>query len=150
MDQVTDLSGVLLTALKTIPSPLGSVLHAQQKSAPGFAGFGEAYFSTVLPKAVKGWKRHTEMVLNLVVCVGAVRFCLLDNRLAAPECPLAREVTLSRDFYYRLTIPAGIWVAFQGVADAESILLNIASIEHNPAEAETRTLDDPMFSGFRF
>ena len=34
---------------------------------PGFEGFGEVYFSSVLQGLVKAWKRHSRMTLNLDV-----------------------------------------------------------------------------------
>ena len=30
--------------------------------------------------AIKGWKRHKKMVLNLIVPIGSVRFILYDDR----------------------------------------------------------------------
>ena len=41
----------------------------------------------------------------------------------------------SRNNYKRLTINSGLWVAFKGV-DKNNILLNVASIEHDPSESE--------------
>ena len=50
---------VVLTPLKIIENPAGNILHAMKASDQGYAGFGEAYFSTVNHSAVKGWKKHT-------------------------------------------------------------------------------------------
>ena len=38
---------VVLTPLKIIENPAGNILHAMKASDQGYAGFGEAYFSTV-------------------------------------------------------------------------------------------------------
>ena len=104
---------------------------------PGYDGFGEAYFSIVNPGAVKGWKRHTRMVLNLVVCSGTIRFYLRRDGWAG-------SVALSPDAdetHARLTVPPGLWMAFEGVGDGTNMVLNIASIAHDPTEAETTGLD---------
>ena len=50
-----------------------------------------------------------------------------------PECCLA----VFCQHYQRLTVPPGIWVAFSGEGPGENIVLNIASIPHDPVEAET-------------
>lgn len=134
MESVVDLPGVLLTPLKIIPSKLGAVFHALKASDPGYAGFGEAYFSSVLPGSIKGWKRHREMTLNLVVPVGEIEFQLFDSRSGPGR---TRAVTLSPTNYARLTVPPGIWVAFKGGSGStENILCNVANREHDPHEAE--------------
>lgn len=127
-----------LTKLRRIPTANGDVLHGIKAVDPGYAGFGEAYFSMVTPGAVKGWKRHARMVLNLVVAHGRIRFYLIDaeGRAGAVElCPDTSET------HRRLTVPPGNWMAFEGVGADENIVLNVASIGHDPAEAETVPLE---------
>ena len=131
---VTDIDGVVLTPLRIIPSPKGDVLHGIKSQDPGFFGFGEAYFSTVMSGVVKGWKRHKRMTLNLVVPAGEISFSLLDRRVSDPG--LMRTVTLGRNNYYRLTIPADIWVSFVGLSSGLNLLLNVANLAHDPEEAE--------------
>lgn len=136
MVPITELPGVIITPLKIIPSENGSVMHALLAGDPGFCGFGEAYFSTVFPGVIKGWKRHKKMTLNLVVPIGKIEFVLLDDRAASSKMS---AVVLGRDCYARLTVPPGIWVAFKGWEGAsENVLLNLANIAHDPDEAENR------------
>ena len=72
------IHGVVVTPLGQFASDSGSVMHVIKKSDATFSDFGEAYISTVKKNCVKGWKRHREMICNLVVSSGAVRFtCLL-------------------------------------------------------------------------
>lgn len=133
-----------LTPLKRITVPNGDVLHGMKASSPGYQGFGEAYFSNVAQNAVKGWKRHSLMTLNLIVVTGEVRFMVHDEQQG-----LLRSFHLTPDRsedYARLTVPPGLWMAFGGIASGESTLLNIASIEHDPAEAQTRPLGDIAWS----
>lgn len=136
VSRVTDIPGVACVPLRIIPGELGAVRHALKRSDPGFSSFGEAYFSEVLPGSIKGWKRHRMMTLNLVVPVGQITFQLYDDRAATT---LLRSVVLGREHYARLTVPPGIWVAFRGDPySATNMLLNIASHEHDPAEAENK------------
>jgi len=147
MDQVKDFTGLVLTPLRIIQSDSGRVLHALRVDGPGFAGFGEAYFSTVAHGAVKGWKNHREMVLNLIVPVGSIRFFLFDERQAGGGAPSRwTQVDLGSENYQRLTVPPGIWIAFRGLGSGENWLLNIASIPHEPNEAEALPIGHEKFA----
>ena len=128
------MDGVTLTPLKKITHPKGDVFHAMKASDNGFCGFGEAYFSTVNQGEAKGWKKHREMTLNLVVVTGEIEFVVYDRGSFF-------NVKLSQHNYQRLTIKPNLWLAFRGIRD-ENILLNLANIEHNSNESENEKLDD--------
>ena len=61
------MQGVRVFPLKIINTPNGEVKHALKNSDDSFSGFGEAYFSSVDFGTIKGWKKHTQMILNLIV-----------------------------------------------------------------------------------
>jgi dTDP-4-dehydrorhamnose 3,5-epimerase len=145
-----DIEGVMLTPLRVIKGESGDVMHALKQQEESFQGFGEAYFSTVRPGAVKGWKKHRRMLLNVVVPVGAIKFVLYDPRLGSNSYQTIQEVVLSIENYQRLTVPPGIWMAFQGVGPKENILLNMASIPHDPLEADNLPVQNESipYSGF--
>lgn len=130
------MDGVVLTPLKQIRHPKGDIFHAMKKSDIGFDGFGEAYFSTIYKNDIKGWKKHTEMTLNLIVPSGEIEFVIYDEKKKK-----FFSTKLSQDNYQRLTLKAGLWMAFKGIAE-NSMLLNLASIEHNPNEAISLELDE--------
>jgi len=140
--------GVTLTPLRRIEEELGSVYHCLKSSDTGFAGFGEAYFSTVKFGAVKGWKKHLYMTLNLAVVIGNVRFVICDEQVPTGISTRYFQVDLHPENYYRLTVSPGIWMAFQGLDSPENILINIASIPHDPAEQVNAPLTDPQFSDY--
>ena len=142
---MNDINGVLITPLKIIDTLGGDVMHAMKKGDDGYSSFGEAYFSTIEPGVIKGWKRHHKMTLNLVVPVGAVRFIVFDNRLESNSFDLFQQVVLSTENYCRLTIPSMLWVGFQGVDDVTSMLLNIADTEYHPDELDRMDLKDIDF-----
>lgn len=123
------MDGIILTSLKQIYHPKGDVFHAMKKSDIGFGSFGEAYFSTINKGDIKGWKKHTEMVLNLVVPIGEIEFIVYDE-----DSKEFFSVKLSPSNYQRLTVKPNFWVAFRGLGEY-NMLLNLASIEHNPQEA---------------
>jgi dTDP-4-dehydrorhamnose 3,5-epimerase len=125
-----------LTPLRRIAHPLGDIQHGMKAADVGYAGFGEAYFTRVLPGAVKGWKRHSRMQLNLLVPCGAVRFYLRDDSGRRFAFLLGDEPgAVAGTQYARLTVPAGWWVAFEGVGAQLNQVLNLASIAHDPDES---------------
>ena len=136
------IDGVIFTPLPIINTVGGDVLHGMKESDEGFHRFGEAYFSTIKSGAIKGWKLHQEMVLNLVVPEGSVGFVIFDDRADSETEGKLSEILLSRNNYGRLTVPAKLWVGFQGLDENDSLLLNIASIPHDPDEVEHRALDE--------
>jgi dTDP-4-dehydrorhamnose 3,5-epimerase len=130
------MNGVILTPLEQITHPKGDIFHAMKKSDEGFSGFGEAYFSTVNKNDIKGWKRHSKMTLNLVVVTGEIEFIVYDENSKD-----FFNVVLSQDNYQRITISPNLWMAFRGLKE-NNMLLNIASIEHDPDEAVNLDLQE--------
>lgn len=130
------MDGVILTPLKKIHHPKGDIFHAMKKSDDGFEGFGEAYFSTVAQGEIKGWKKHTKMTLNIVVPLGEIEFVVYDE--GSKEFFSAK---LSKDNYQRLTVKPNLYMAFRGVGEY-NMLLNLASIEHDPNEAVNKELSN--------
>lgn len=128
-----NLNQIMLMPLKRIPVPGGDVLHALKRSDEGFKDFGEAYFSMVEFGAVKAWKVHRRMTLNLIVPVGEVRFVFTTD-----DGNALREETIGASNYARLTVPPGIWFGFQGLASPFSLILNLADIPHEPDEVERK------------
>jgi len=135
------LKKIAITSLKQIETAGGNVLHAMKECDDGFAGFGEAYFSWISPGAIKAWKRHTRMTMNLVVPVGHVKFVFRDVDLdSLNEEFFVKEI--GANCYSRITVPPGIWFGFQGLHISPSLVLNIGNIPHDPCEVERLTLDD--------
>jgi len=129
--------GLELNPLKSIGTGNGDILRGIKKSDDGFKGFGEAYFSCIFPGSAKGWKCHQKMTLNFVVPVGSIKFVIFQSDRAGQldQSSGAVEFILGREQYSRLTIPPGLWVGFYGLGDSESVLLNVASHEHDPLES---------------
>ena len=124
------LDDILVTPLKRIPTVGGDVLRALKKTDAGFDGFGEIYFSWIERGAIKAWKCHQRMTLNLVVPMGEVSFVFhLTNQKNN-----FRTENIGEERYVRLTVPPGIWFGFQGIASERSLLTNVADIVHDPDE----------------
>lgn len=131
------LDDILITPLARIATTGGDVLHAMKQTDAGYSGFGEAYFSWVATGAVKAWKRHLRMTMNVVVPVGQVRFVF---RLEGADDFRVEEIGVDR--YARLTVPPGIWFGFKGLTESESLVLNIANLPHDPNEVQRLELSE--------
>jgi dTDP-4-dehydrorhamnose 3,5-epimerase len=138
------IKDVIITPLNIINTFGGSVMHGMKESDAGYSNFGEAYFSEINSNAIKAWKRHKEMTLNLVVPVGKIRFVLFDDREELSN--KFQEIIISRNNYCRLTVPPMVWMGFQGISDNKSILLNIANIKHNPLEVDKKNIEEIEFN----
>lgn len=126
---------VSISKLRKIKNPKGDIYRVLKSSEDSYQEFGEAYFTIIHPGEIKGWKKHHRMILNLVVPIGSVRFyvhCEYTND--------TKHYEIGSDSYSRLTIQPGVWVAFEGLSKESSLILNIASIEHDPNESENREL----------
>lgn len=140
------MQGVRVFPLKIINTPNGEVKHALKNSDDSFSVFGEAYFSSVDFGTIKGWKKHTQMILNLIVPVGEIKFTVFDDREGSESFGQYFSIILGRGNYQRLCISPNLWVAFEGMGEGENTLLNIASIKHNPEEAINMDLNNSRFS----
>jgi len=134
------IRGLKVTPLDVFQTAGGDVMHAMKKSDVGFIKFGEAYFSNIEYHSVKAWKRHHNMTLNLVVPVGRVKFVILDDRMQ--DKPELQEIFISKDNYCRITIPPMVWLGFQGLSKGNSVLLNIADMEHDPDEVDRKAITE--------
>ena len=70
--------------------------HAIKKTDIGFLSFGEAYFSSVEYKLIKGWKKHKKMTLNFIVPIGKIKFVIHDSRTSSKSFGFYQEITLSK------------------------------------------------------
>jgi dTDP-4-dehydrorhamnose 3,5-epimerase len=130
------MDGVIVTPLKIIHHKKGDIYKIMKKSDKEFYGFGEAYFSTINQNDIKGWKKHKEMNSNLVVATGEIEFVIFNENTKE-----FFNIIISYDNYQRLTISAGLWMAFRGIGN-HNVLLNLSNIEHTPEESENINLKD--------
>ena len=80
------------------------------------------------------------MTLNLIVPVGKIEFVVYNEKHSE-----FFNVILSQDNYQRLTVRPGFLVAFRGLSE-NNILLNLASVKHDPSETINTKLDDINYS----
>ncbi|HEX4341987.1 MAG TPA: dTDP-4-dehydrorhamnose 3,5-epimerase family protein [Verrucomicrobiae bacterium] len=133
---------VLVTPLRQIPDDRGKVMHMLKRTDAAFREFGEIYFSLVNPGAIKAWKKHLRMTLNLAVIHGSARLVIYDDRAGSPTHGRFQENILGPDHYHLVTVPPGLWTGFIGLSTSPALLCNCASLPHDPTEVERKTADD--------
>jgi|MDTB01.3.fsa_nt_gb dTDP-4-dehydrorhamnose 3,5-epimerase len=132
--------GLILTRGEIFEGIDGNLLKILDNRCDGFSEFGEVYISTIKKNRIKGWKKHKQMVVNLVVPCGEVKLVVFDDREASKTKGTFNEFTLSVKNYLRVTIPPMLFFAFQGI-DERNFLLNVASIPHDDNECENYELN---------
>lgn len=125
---------VLIRKLEKITVENGDVLKIINKAEDNFQGFGEAYFSRIDLGAVKAWKRHLSMYMNLVVPIGEVKFNFIIN-------DQLETYTIGETNYSIISVPPGIWFGFEGL-EKINIVLNFSNIIHSDSEVERASIDN--------
>jgi dTDP-4-dehydrorhamnose 3,5-epimerase len=128
------IDGVKITPLKQIPDERGKIMHMLKTTDPIFQQFGEIYFSSIYPQAIKGWHIHTKMTLNYAVVFGTIKLVLYDDRENSPTKGELMEIFLGPENYQLVTIPPMVWNGFKGVGTQAAIVANCSDIPHDPDE----------------
>lgn len=143
MDSLRQIAGVVITELRQIQSNQGYILHMLRNDAPEFTGFGECYFSEVLPGAIKAWKCHHNQTQNLAVPIGRVHLVIYDNKEKSISRGIIQELELGRpDAYWRVQIPKGLWYGFSCVGAIPALISNCPDLPHDPEESLTLPVND--------
>ena len=130
------LEEIKLTKLKQIKSRDGDLFHGLKRTENSYFGVGEVYFSWIKKDSIKGWKFHKEMISNLIVPMGDVKFVFYDN------FGNYKEFTIGNNNYSRLTVPPNIWFGFMRISEPSNLVVNVASIEHDDTEVISKDLSE--------
>ncbi|MBA3656430.1 MAG: dTDP-4-dehydrorhamnose 3,5-epimerase family protein [Gemmatimonadaceae bacterium] len=133
------IEGVSVTPLKQTFDERGRVMHMLREDSPGFTRFGEIYFSSTHPGAIKAWHLHKRMTLNYAVVYGEIKLVLYDDREGSKSRGALQELFLSPENYNLVTVPPLIWNGFKGIGDKSAILANCATLPHDPEEIERKS-----------
>lgn len=122
---------------KVIPNPNGNVLHGLRNDDNQFVRFGEIYVSKLNKGVVKGWKKHLNATLNLIVTHGTVRFvALAESGMNNDRIEKCLDVCIGEENHGLLVIPPGFWLAFGASQGEGASIVNISTEIHDPKEAQ--------------
>lgn len=128
------ISGVQIHPLRQIADERGKVMHMLRRDDAWFERFGEIYFSTVRPRAVKAWHFHRRMTLNYAVVSGRIKLVLYDDREGSPTRGELQELHAGESEYVLVTVPPRVWNGFQGIGAGAAIVANCATEPYDPEE----------------
>jgi dTDP-4-dehydrorhamnose 3,5-epimerase len=137
------IEGVKIIPLKRICDERGTIMHMLRNDDAHFQQFGEIYFSTVYPGAIKGWHIHHKMTLNYAVVTGAIKLVLYDARPNSNSCGELMELFLGEQNYSLVTVPPMVWNGFKGIGTIQAVVANCSSIPHSKEEIERLDPFDP-------
>jgi dTDP-4-dehydrorhamnose 3,5-epimerase len=137
------IEGVVVKPLRRIPDERGFIMHMLRSDDPEFEKFGEIYFSTAYPGAIKAWHLHKEMTLNYAVVVGMIKLVLYDDREDSPTRGETQELYIGHENYQLVKIPPHIWNGFKGIGTQMAVIANCATLAHDPDEIIRKSPFDP-------
>ena len=140
---ISKIDGVQIIKKDQIKDDRGRIMHMMRNDDENFKKFGEIYFSSVNPKAIKAWHLHKKMTLNYVVVWGKVKLVLYDDREKSISRGVLDEIILSMNNYCIVKIPPFIWNGFSSENNSESIIANCSDIPHDKNEIIRIPYDDP-------
>ena len=124
------IQGVKIKQLRRISDERGSVWHMLRRDDPEFIRFGEIYFSTVYPGAVKAWHFHKRMTLNYAVVAGMIKLVLYDNRKKSSTRGELMEIYAGSLQYNLITVPPMIWNGFKGIGTEMAVVANCSTLPY--------------------
>ena len=82
------------------------------------------------------------MTLNYAAIHGEIKCVLHDDRPDSSTRGCTQEFFLSPENYCLLTVPPLIWNGWKGLGQQSSIVVNCATIPHDPGEIERKSAND--------
>lgn len=142
------IDGVIVTPLRRIPDERGTVMHMLRADAPHFEQFGEVYFSTAYPQAIKGWHYHIEQAQNYCVVAGMIKLVLYDDREGSPTQFETQELFIGDENYVLVHIPPQVWNGWKNIGVAPCLLANCATLPFREGEMIRHAPDAAFAGGF--
>ncbi|MBN2453532.1 MAG: dTDP-4-dehydrorhamnose 3,5-epimerase family protein [Candidatus Omnitrophica bacterium] len=136
------IEGVLIEPLKVFSDSRGKVMHMLRSDSLYFRNFGEIYFSTINPGAIKGWKKHLKMTQNFAVPSGNVKVVIYDDRKGCSTGGEVQEVVIGQDNYCLLQIPPQVWYSFRAVGGSSAMVANCTDMPHDLNETASKDIFD--------
>ncbi len=143
------IEGVMFVPRRVIPGAQGEVRRVLKSTDPEFSvdalPFGEAYISILYPDFRKDWKLHTTCVSRLAVLQGTIEFALYDMRENSSTYRQYQRMSVGDENYGLLVIPEGVAATWRNVSPGNTMILNIATLPHDPVESKIIPFDEIEF-----
>ena len=135
------IDGVKIKKLKVIPDNRGRLMEILRCDDEIFEKFGQVYITTAFPGIVKAWHYHKKQDDHFVCLMGKIRLSLYDARDGSKTKGEINEFILSLDDPFMVKIPKMVYHGFKGIADFESMILNVPTMPYNRNEPDEFRVD---------
>ncbi len=125
------IDGVKIKKLKIIPDERGRLMEILRCDDDIFENFGQVYVTTAKPGVVKAWHYHKLQDDHFTCLMGKVKVALFDARKDSKTYGEINDFVMSLDDPFVLKIPKGVYHGFKGIADIESMVLNVPTKSYN-------------------
>ncbi len=130
------ISGVKTKKLNPIPDERGRLMEMIRKDDDIFLKFGQMYMTTVNPGAVKAWHYHKIQLDTFVVVKGMLKLVLYDNRPKSKTYGEINEFFIGEHNNTAVQIPSNVYHGFKGIAETETIVINVPTETYNPKKPD--------------
>jgi len=139
------IDGVRVRVLKNIVDYRGRLMELFRSDWPEFERFGQLYLTAAKPGMVKGWHFHRLQTDNFLCVFTPVKVALYDSREASPTFCATMEIIAGGDAPQLIQIPPLVYHGFMGIAEPESIVLNVPTQLYQYKEPDEHRVpfDDP-------
>ena len=128
-----------ILSLKKIKNKKGNIVKILSSKDKNFKKIKEIYFSHVKLNSIKAWKKHKKNNLNLIVVLGRVKFVFCNGKNKF------RSMTVSKNLYKKIYIPAGVWFGFKGLSK-KNLIISISSGLSSEKEISRKEVNDIKFN----
>jgi dTDP-4-dehydrorhamnose 3,5-epimerase len=126
------VEGVKVVPLRRIADERGTIHHMLRSTDRHFIQFGEIYFATVYPGAVKAWHLNSGVTLNYACVVGHVKLVIYDERESSSTKGSLFEIFIGQDNYCLVTVPPDVWSGMKGLSTPYALVANCTTLPHDP------------------
>ena len=122
--------------LDEIKTEFSSIIKILDRKKSNYHGINEVYSTTIKKDVIRAWKKHTQMICNLIIVKGSVKFIFYDDSFEICEEVIINEINKNI-----LVIKPNIWFGFKGLEE-ENTIINFSNIMHDENEVIQIKYDD--------
>lgn len=122
--------------LDEIKTEFSIITKIIDKKKSNYNEIKEVYTTTIKKDVIRAWKKHTQMICNIFIIKGSVKFVFFDNSFEVCE-----EVIINERKKNILVIKPNIWFGFMGLED-ENTIINFSNIIHDDNEVIQKKYDE--------
>ena len=135
------IDGVTIRKLKINVDERGRLTEILRSDDDIFRKFGQVYFTTAYPGAIKAWHYHKIQYDYFCTIKGMSKLVLYDSRKDSPTYQLINEFIAGEYNSILIMIPPLVYHGFKAISPEESIIINIPTEPYNHDNPDEYRLD---------